>query len=125
MPTAHEIGWWKGTCRRLQSGSRAHCDSSRTHQKLSRYKILKAAAENESQKMIVMTGNARELSMGEMRQTCEQEGIKLYTSVRYSPELNGAAERTIGVLNNAVRAMPHDSSLPSPMGGVQCSDICA
>jgi len=89
------------------------------------FKILKAAAENESQKMIVMTDNARELSMGEMRQTCEQEGIKHYTSVRYSPELNGAAERTIVVLNNAVRAMPHDSGLSSPMGRVQCSDRCA
>jgi len=72
-----------------------------------------------------MTDNARELSMREMRQTYEQEGIKLYTSVRYSPELNGAAERTNGVLNNAVRAMPHDSGLPSPMGGVQCSGIRA
>ena len=50
--------------------------------------------------------------MGETRQFCEQEGIKLYTSVRYSPESNGVAEHTIGVLTNAVCAMLHDSGLP-------------
>ena len=60
----------------------------------------------------VMTDNARELSMGEMRQICEQEGIKTHMSVRYSPESNGVAEHTIGVLTNAVRAMLHDSGLP-------------
>jgi len=78
------------------------------------FKIFKVAAENESQRRMreVMTDNARELSMGGMRQTCEQEGIKLNTSVRYSLESNGVAEHTIGVLTNAVRAMPQDSGLP-------------
>ena len=55
------------------------------------FKILKAAAKNESQKRLVMTDNVRKSSMGEMRQTYEGEGIKLHTFVRYSPELNGAA----------------------------------
>jgi len=50
--------------------------------------------------------------MGEMKEICEKEGIKLHTSVRYSPESNGVAERTIGVLTNVVRAMLHDSGLP-------------
>jgi len=50
--------------------------------------------------------------MGGMRQTCKQEGIRPHTSVLYSPESNGVAERTIGLLMNAVRAMPHDSGLP-------------
>ena len=36
--------------------------------------------------------------MGEMKQICEQEGIKLHTSVRYSPESNGVAERTTGYM---------------------------
>ena len=78
------------------------------------FQIFKAAAENESQKKIreVMTDNARELCMGEMKDICIREGIKLHTSVRYSPESNGVAERTIGVLTNAVRAMLHDSGLP-------------
>ena len=78
------------------------------------FKIFKAAAEDECQKRMhkVMTDNARELSMGGMRQTCEQEGIKLHTSVLYSPESNGVTERTIGVLMNAVLAMLHDSGLP-------------
>ena len=53
-----------------------------------------------------MTDNAREL---------EQAGIKLHTSVRYSPESNGVAERAIRVLTNAVRAMRHDSGLPKSL----------
>ena len=53
----------------------------------------------------IMTDNPRELCMGDMRFICEKEGIKLQTSVRYSPKSNGVAERTIGVLTNAVRAM--------------------
>ena len=44
-----------------------------------------------------MTDNARELCMGEMKDTCELEGIKLHMSVWYSPELNGVAERTIRI----------------------------
>jgi transposase InsO family protein len=78
------------------------------------FKIFKAAAENESQKTMreVMTDNARELSMGEVKEICEREGIKLHTSVRYNPESNEVAEHTIGVLTNAVRAMLHDSGLP-------------
>lgn len=70
------------------------------------FKAFNAAAENESQQKIreVMTDNARELCMGEMKQICEREGIKLHTSVRYSPESNGVAERMIGVLTNSARA---------------------
>ena len=54
------------------------------------FKIFKAAAENESGKKLreVMTDNAHELCMGEMRNICEENGIKLHTSVRYSPESN-------------------------------------
>ena len=40
------------------------------------------------------------------------EGIKLHTSVRYSPDSNGVAGRTIGVITNAVR---DDSSLPNSL----------
>ena len=36
-----------------------------------------------------MTGNTRGLCMGEIKGICEQEGIKIHTSVRYSPESNG------------------------------------
>ena len=50
--------------------------------------------------------------MGEMKEICETEGIKLPTSVRYSSESNGVTERAIGVLTNVVRAMLRDSDLP-------------
>ena len=47
--------------------TRAHCDSKTNAPEA--FKILKAAAENKSQKRMreVMTDNARELSIGEMR----------------------------------------------------------
>ena len=58
-----------------------------------------------------MTDNAHELCMGEMKDICEQKGIKLHTLVWCSPESNEVAERTTGVLTNAARAMLHDSGL--------------
>ena len=41
-----------------------------------------------------MTDSARQLCTGEMKNSCEQESIKLHTLVRYSPESNGVAGRT-------------------------------
>ena len=67
-------------------------------------KTFKAVVENESQKRMreIMADNARQL-YGEMKVICEQEGITLHTSVRYSPESNGVAKE---------RSELHDSSLP-------------
>ena len=50
-----------------------------------------------------MTDNVHELCMGEMREICKRDGIKLHMLVQYSLESNGVAERTIGVLTGAVR----------------------
>ena len=81
------------------------------------FKDFKAVVENASGYKLceVMTDNARELSMGEMRELCEREGIKLNTTVPYHPASNGVAERAIGVLTNSVRAMLHDSGLPKSL----------
>ena len=81
------------------------------------FRAFRAVAENESGKKIreVMTDNARELSMGEMRDICGQDGIKLHTTVPYHPASNGVAERTIGVLTGAVRVMLRDSDLPDTL----------
>ena len=87
------------------------------------FKTFKAAAELESGKKLheIMTDNTRELSMGEMREFCE-EGIKLHTTVPYHPASNGVAERTIGILTNAARAMLHDSGLPRSLWAK--GDLC-
>jgi len=71
------------------------------------FKTFKAAAENESDNKLreVMTDNARELSMGEMRTICDEEGIRFSTTVPYHPASNGIAERAIGVLTNATCAV--------------------
>ena len=81
------------------------------------FKVFKALAETESGKKMreVLTDNARELSQGEMRRICEEAGIKLNTAIPYHPASNGIAERTIGVLTNAVCAMLHDSGLPNAL----------
>jgi len=78
------------------------------------FKAFRAAAENESGKQLckVMTNNTRELSMGEMRDICERDGIKLRMTVPYHPASNGVAERAIEVLTAAARAMLHDAGLP-------------
>jgi len=62
-----------------------------------------------------MANNARELSMGEVRDSHEQDGLKLHTTVPYHPASNGVAERTIGVLTNAARTMLYDSGLPDSL----------
>jgi hypothetical protein len=76
--------------------------------------MYKAAAEGELGKRLreVMTDNAGELSKGEMRKICEEEGIWLSTTVPYRPASNRVAERTIRVLTSVVRAMLHDVGLP-------------
>ena len=75
------------------------------------FKAFRAATENGSGKRLreVMTDNARELSMGEMRDICERDSIKLHSTVPYHPVLNRVAERAIGVLTTAARAMLHDA----------------
>ena len=74
-------------------------------------------AETESGKKLreVLTDNARELSQEEIRRICEETGVKLNTTVPYHPASNGIAERTIGVLTNAICAMLHDADLPKDL----------
>ena len=75
------------------------------------FKAFRAATENRSGKQLhkVMTDNAHELLMGEMRDICKRNGIKLHSTVLYHPVLNGVAERAIGVLTTAACAMLHDA----------------
>jgi len=53
------------------------------------FKAFRAAAENESGKRLreVMTDNARELSMGEIRDICDRDGVKLHTTVPISSRI--------------------------------------
>ena len=63
-----------------------------------------------------MTDNTPELSMRQMRNICKHDGIKLHTTAPYHPASNGGAERTNGVLTNAVHAMLHEPA-EIPLGG--------
>jgi len=81
------------------------------------FKAFREAAENVSGKRLreVMTDNARELSMGEMGDICECDGVKLHTTVSYHPASNGVAERATGVLTTTVCAVLRDASLPKKL----------
>jgi len=60
----------------------------------------------------VMFDNAKKLVAGKMRGFCEQQGIRIISSVPYSPSSNGVAARLVGVATNDTRAMLRDSNLP-------------
>ena len=60
----------------------------------------------------VMFDNARELIAGKMRELCNARGIRIISSVPYSPSSNGVAERLIGVATRGIRAMLLDAKLP-------------
>jgi len=81
------------------------------------FKAFRAPADNESGKRLreVMTDNARELSMGEMRDICERDGVKLHTMVPYHPVSNRVAERATGVLTATVCVVLHDAYLPTKL----------
>ena len=59
-----------------------------------------------------MFDNAKELVAGRMKEYCEHKGIRINSSVPYSPSSNGVAERLVGVATNGTRAMLRDSNLP-------------
>jgi transposase InsO family protein len=61
------------------------------------FKTFRAVEENESESRLraVMTDNARELSIAEVRDICEQDGVKLQTTPPYHPASNEVAELTI------------------------------
>ena len=60
----------------------------------------------------VMFDNAREFIAGRMKEFCDQKGIRINSSIPYSPSSNGIAERLVGVATNGTRAMLRDSDLP-------------
>jgi len=60
----------------------------------------------------VMFNNAKEFVAGKMREFCDERGIRIITSVPYSPSYNGIAEHLVSVATYGMRAMLHDSGLP-------------
>jgi hypothetical protein len=55
--------------------------------------------ENETGKRVkaVMFDQAKELTMGRMKELCDRRCIRIITSVPYSPALDGVTERMVGV----------------------------
>jgi transposase InsO family protein len=56
--------------------------------------------------------NGSEYINADLADFCREKGIKLETTVRYTPQQNGAAERLNRTLMEKVRPMLADSSLP-------------
>ena len=78
------------------------------------FEVWAAKVENGTGNTIkaVMFDNARELVLERMKGYCKQKGIRINSSVPYSPSSNGVAERLVGVATNGTRAMLRDSNLP-------------
>ena len=51
-----------------------------------------SGAKSGSRLCVVMTNNTHELSMGEVLEICEQDSIKLHTTIPSHPASNGVAE---------------------------------
>ena len=81
-------------------------------------KAFRAAAENESGKRIqeIMTDNTRELSIGEVSDICEYDGIKLRTTVPYLAE-----PIMIRVLTKALRALLLTRACREEASAQQCT----
>ena len=60
----------------------------------------------------VMFDDAGELVAGRMWESGEHKGIRINSSVPYSPWSNGVAELFFGVATDGIRAMLRDSNLP-------------
>jgi len=71
-----------------------------------------APIEFEKWVRTVMFDNAKEFVAGRMKELCDERGIRIISSVPYSPSSNGIAERLVGVATNGTRAMLRDSGLP-------------
>ena len=78
------------------------------------FEIWATKMENGTGRTIkaVMFDNAKEFVEGRMREYCEHKGIRINSSVPYSPSSNGVAKRLVGVATNSTRAMLRDSNLP-------------
>ena len=59
--------------------------------------------------------NGTEYINAQLKGYCDDKGIKLETTVRYTPEQNGAAERLNRTLMDKVRPMLADSGLPKTL----------
>src|SRR5258706_5322370 len=59
----------------------------------------------------VMFDNAKELVAGRMKEYCKQKGIRINSSVLYSPSSNGVTKQLVGVATNGTHTMLCDSNL--------------
>lgn len=80
---------------------------------------FKALVENQTGKKIkiLKTDNGIEYESNEFNDFCTEADIKRETTVSYTPEQNGVAERKNRMIMEATRAMLHDLGLPKFLWG--------
>lgn len=66
----------------------------------------------------IMADNGTEFVNNDMQRYLKEKGITLYTSVPYTHEQNGVAERAIRTITEGARAMLHASKLPKSLWSV-------
>lgn len=95
---------------------------------LENFKTLQAAVERFlSQKIAILRlDNASELVQGLFKSYCDSTGIQYEKTVPESPQQNGVAERTIGILSSMARSMLLNADLSdffSPLAILAASHI--
>jgi len=70
-----------------------------------------ATEQNRKNVRTDMFDNAKELVAGRM-ESCDERGIRIISSVQYSPPSNGVAQRLVAVTTSGTRAMLRDSGCP-------------
>src|SRR5262249_40428711 len=66
---------------------------------------------------VLRTDRGGEYNSKEFELYCQESGIKRYTTMPYTPQQNGVAERKNRTLMNAVRCMLSHSGLPKNLWG--------
>ena len=77
------------------------------------FRHFKALIENQTEKKIkiLRTDNGTKYESNEFHDFCKEAGIKRETTIPYTPEQNGVAERKNRTIVGVVCAMLHDQRL--------------
>ena len=93
---------------------------------MQRFQEFKALVENQTGRRIqaLRSDNGGEYTFNEFDEYCRHEGIRRHSTVPYTPEQNGVAERKNQSIVGVARAMLRDHSLPFFLWAKACKYSC-
>ena len=86
--------------------------------KSSSFEVLKTSVNRLEKQLgerlrVIRSDGGSEFASNEARRWYDERGIIHYTTTRYTPELNGAAEQSIGTIKGMIGSMLNDSKIDS------------